>query len=151
MGPSIAFHDILHLRPIKCYHSSHMLMTLKTKAVCHSVYIVMHSYHSFSSSLANTTLDTLQNAVLTYLPLYLLVCFNGKSARWNTTDYVTFSQKLGAAHNGEFCTWFDKLEFLYFYFFPLYKNYTLLFALPCLPVCRPEAVGRGIETRAKVK
>ena len=27
--------------------------------------------------------------------------------------------------NGELCTWFDKLEFL-FLIFPLYKNYTLL-------------------------
>ena len=30
-------------------------MTLKTKAVCHSVFIVMHSFHSFSRSLANKT------------------------------------------------------------------------------------------------
>ena len=36
--------------------------------------------------------------------------------------------------NEELCTWFDKLKFSFF-FFPLYKNYTLLFALPCLPFC----------------
>ena len=46
--------------------------------------IVMHFMYSISSSLANKTLDTLHNVVSTYLPLYLLGCFNGKSARWNT-------------------------------------------------------------------
>ena len=43
-----------------------------------------------------------------------------------------------------------------FSFFPLYKNCTLLFgaplfALPCLWVCNPEAVGQGIAIRAKVE
>ena len=37
-----------------------------------------------------------------------------------------------------------------FSFFPLYKNYTLLFALQCPPVCKPEAIGRVIALRAKV-
>ena len=50
--------------------------------------------------------------------------------------------------NGELCNWFDKLE-LSFFFFPLQKNYTLLFALPCPPVCKAEDVGRGIAIRAK--
>ena len=52
--------------------------------------------------------------------------------------------------NGELYTWFDELEFC-FLFFPLFKNYTLLFALPCGPVCKPEAVGWGIAIRAKVE
>ena len=38
-----------------------------------------------------------------------------------------------------------------FSFFPLYKNDTLLFALPCPPVCNPEALGLGIAIRAKVE
>ena len=38
-----------------------------------------------------------------------------------------------------------------FPFFPLWKNYTLLFALPCSPVCKPEAVGQEIAIRAKVE
>ena len=50
---------------------------------------------------------------------------------------------------GESCTWFDKLEY-YFFFFPFIENYTLLFALSCPPVCKPEAVVRGIAIRAKV-
>ena len=45
-------------------------------------------------------------------------------------------------YNGELCTWFDKLEF---YFFPLYKNYTLLFALLCRPIrAKVEQKGRVI-------
>ena len=28
-----------------------------------------------------------------------------------------------------------------FFLFPLNKNYNLLFALPCPPVCQPEAMG----------
>ena len=35
-----------------------------------------------------------------------------------------------------------------FSFSPLYKNYSLLFALPCLQVCKPEAVRQGIGIRA---
>ena len=38
-----------------------------------------------------------------------------------------------------------------FSFLPLQKNYTLLLALPCQPVCKPEAVGKGIAIRAKVE
>ena len=40
---------------------------------------------------------------------------------------------------------------LLFSFFPLYKNHTLLFSLPCSPVCKPEAVCQGIAIRAKVE
>ena len=58
--------------------------------------------------------------------------------------------KLIKALHSELCTWFDNLEFC-FLFFRLYKNYTLLFALSCLPVCKPQAVGRGIAIRAKVE
>ena len=39
----------------------------------------------------------------------------------------------------------------FFCFFLLNKNYTLLFALPCLPICEPEALGRSIAIRAKVE
>ena len=35
--------------------------------------------------------------------------------------------------------------------FSLKKNSTLLFALPCLPVCKLKAVGWGIAIRAKVE
>ena len=35
-----------------------------------------------------------------------------------------------------------------FSFLPLYKNFTLQFAAPFLPVCKPEAVGAGIALRA---
>ena len=37
------------------------------------------------------------------------------------------------------------------FFFPLKQIYILLFALPGLLFCKPEAVGRGILIRAKVE
>ena len=40
---------------------------------------------------------------------------------------------------------------LVFYFFPLKKICTLLFALLCPPVCKPEAIGGGISVRVKVE
>jgi hypothetical protein len=52
--------------------------------------------------------------------------------------------------NGELLTCFYKLE-LSFSFFPFIEKLSLLFALPCPPVCKPEAVGRGIAIRAKVE
>ena len=35
-----------------------------------------------------------------------------------------------------------------FLFFPLYKNYTLLFDLPCPPVFKLEAIGQVVAIRA---
>ena len=52
--------------------------------------------------------------------------------------------------NGELCTWFDKLK-LCFLFFYLKIHYSLLFALQCPPVYKPEALGPGIVIRAKVE
>ena len=49
-------------------------------------------------------------------------------------------------HNGELCTWFNKLVFSVFSL----KN-TLLFGLPCPPVSKHEAVGRRIAKRTKVE
>ena len=36
-------------------------------------------------------------------------------------------------------------------FFPLLENFNLLFALSCLPVFKPKAIGQGIEIRTKVE
>ena len=52
--------------------------------------------------------------------------------------------------NEKLCTWFDKLK-LCFLFLSFKKNYPFLLALPCLPVCKPMAVGPGVAIRAKVK
>ena len=45
------------------------------------------------------------------------------------------------------------LSFGFCFYFPLWLFFNFLIsclALPCLPVCKPEAVGRGIAIRAEV-
>ena len=70
-----------------------------------------------------------------------------RNQKYNLSQVLS---KLQRHYNGELCTWFDKLEFCSL-FFPLKKKYTLLFALQCLPVCKPEALCRWIAIPAKVK
>ena len=46
--------------------------------------------------------------------------------------------------NGELCTWFDKMEFI----FSLYRKIIHSCSLSSPQVCKPEAVGRGSAIRA---
>ena len=84
-----------------------------------------------------------------YILLTLMLCVR----KWSKSilQYLAKNKSIIQKHKWRVVHLVWKAEIYFFNFFSLYKNYTLLFALPCQSVWKPEAIGRGIAIRAKVE